>query len=382
MIDMEAVQFHPTGHGVAAVGARHPRDRGRARRRRGAAQLRGQALHVRLHPPHVRGRDRRHRGRGRPLVRGPHQQPPTTRAAAARRGGPLDQLRGEGGPGHARTAGSTSTSPPGAAPRRSAGACRRCTTSSWSWPASTSPPRPWRSGPTCHYMMGGVRVDAETEQTTVPGLFAAGEVAGGMHGANRLGGNSLSDLLVFGRRAGMAAADFAEGRASRRRSPTRPRSTAVVAEAAGALRARRRREPLRPPARPPGDDAEPRGHHPHRVRAAQRRSTSSTSSSERAQKLSVSGGRAYNPGWNLATDLPPCSPSSRLVTTGALEPQGEPGRPHPRGLPRARSRDGQGQLRAAHRRRRAATRSSPSRCSRCRRSCRSSSRRSRTDGRR
>src|SRR6202034_3844924 len=70
--------------------------------------------------------------------------------------------------------------------------------------------QPMEVGPTCHYMMGGVRVDAETEQTTVPGLFAAGEVAGGMHGANRLGGNSLSDLLVFGRRGGMAA--FAQGR--------------------------------------------------------------------------------------------------------------------------------------------------------------------------
>ena len=59
-------------------------------------------------------------------------------------------------------------------------------------------------GPTCHYIMGGVRVDADSAATTVPGLFAAGEVAGGMHGANRLGGNSLSDLLVFGRRAGTA----------------------------------------------------------------------------------------------------------------------------------------------------------------------------------
>ena len=57
-------------------------------------------------------------------------------------------------------------------------------------------------GPTCHYIMGGVQVDADTEETIVPGLFAAGEVAGGMHGANRLGGNSLVDLIVFGRRAG------------------------------------------------------------------------------------------------------------------------------------------------------------------------------------
>src|SRR5215218_6008296 len=68
---------------------------------------------------------------------------------------------------------------------------------------------PMEVGPTCHYMMGGVRVDAETQASTVPGLFAAGEVAGGMHGANRLGGNSLSDLLVFGQRAGRGAAEYA-----------------------------------------------------------------------------------------------------------------------------------------------------------------------------
>ena len=60
---------------------------------------------------------------------------------------------------------------------------------------------PMEVGPTCHYMMGGIRVDADTAQSTVPGLFAAGEAAAGLHGANRLGGNSLSDLLVFGRRA-------------------------------------------------------------------------------------------------------------------------------------------------------------------------------------
>jgi len=69
---------------------------------------------------------------------------------------------------------------------------------------------PMEVGPTCHYMMGGIRVDAETAQSTVPGLFAAGEAAAGLHGANRLGGNSLSDLLVFGRRAGLAAAEYAK----------------------------------------------------------------------------------------------------------------------------------------------------------------------------
>ena len=81
---------------------------------------------------------------------------------------------------------------------------------------------------------GGVRVDAETEQSTVPGLYAAGEVAGGMHGANRLGGNSLSDLLVFGRRAGMAAAHFAPGRATPA-APEQSEVAAVVAEAEAPL---------------------------------------------------------------------------------------------------------------------------------------------------
>src|SRR5881296_2938914 len=68
---------------------------------------------------------------------------------------------------------------------------------------------PMEVGPTTHYVMGGVKVDPETQAATVPGLFAAGEVAGGLHGANRLGGNSLSDLLVFGRRAGLGAATYA-----------------------------------------------------------------------------------------------------------------------------------------------------------------------------
>jgi len=69
---------------------------------------------------------------------------------------------------------------------------------------------PMEVGPTMHYIMGGIRVDADTAQSKVPGLFAAGEVTGGMHGANRLGGNSLSDLVVFGRRAGAGAAQYAK----------------------------------------------------------------------------------------------------------------------------------------------------------------------------
>ncbi len=74
---------------------------------------------------------------------------------------------------------------------------------------------PMEVGPTCHYSMGGVKVEADTTATSIPGLFAAGEVAGGMHGANRLGGNSLSDLLVFGRRAGLHASEYAKKNSSK-----------------------------------------------------------------------------------------------------------------------------------------------------------------------
>ena len=89
-------------------------------------------------------------------------------------------------------------------------------------------------GPTCHYIMGGVQVDADTEETVVPGLFAAGEVAGGMHGANRLGGNSLSDLVVFGRRAGLGAAEYiAAGNAAT--SFNRDEVDAAIAEALAPL---------------------------------------------------------------------------------------------------------------------------------------------------
>ena len=75
---------------------------------------------------------------------------------------------------------------------------------------------PMEIGPTCHYVMGGVEVDPDTAASSVPGLFAAGEVSGGMHGSNRLGGNSLSDLLVFGKRAGDGAADYLDSLGSSR----------------------------------------------------------------------------------------------------------------------------------------------------------------------
>jgi succinate dehydrogenase / fumarate reductase flavoprotein subunit len=172
-------------------------------------------------------------------------------------------------------------------------------------------------GPTCHYIMGGIRVDADTAATTVPGLFAAGEVAAGLHGANRLGGNSLSDLLVFGRRAGMAASDFAEGR-SGTPSPRVDQVEGAVAEAEA------------PFERDSGES--PYDVHQDLQRTMQELVGIIRTESElvqaleeldklddRARRLSVSGGRSYNPGWNLATDLPSMLAVSRLVAKGALE---------------------------------------------------------------
>ncbi len=175
---------------------------------------------------------------------------------------------------------------------------------------------PMEVGPTCHYMMGGVRVHPETQAATVPGLFAAGEVAGGMHGANRLGGNSLSDLLVFGRRAGMGAADFAESRTGDIQLDAGQIDTAVA-------------DAMAPFAR---DD----GENPYEVHQDLQRTMQSLVGiirtgpeleealdklgelRERAAKISVEGGRAYNPGWNLATDLPSMLTVSTAIAQGAL----------------------------------------------------------------
>jgi succinate dehydrogenase / fumarate reductase flavoprotein subunit len=175
---------------------------------------------------------------------------------------------------------------------------------------------PMEVGPTCHYMMGGVRVDAETEAATVPGLFAAGEVAGGMHGANRLGGNSLSDLLVFGRRAGIGASDYAEGR------PGSP--TVDAAEVQSVID-----DALAPFTREGGGN-------PYDVQHELQQTMQSLVGiirtgpeleealgkleefKERTSKLTVKGGKAYNPGWNLATDLPSMVTTSIAVAQGAL----------------------------------------------------------------
>ena len=126
---------------------------------------------------------------------------------------------------------------------------------------------PMEVGPTTHYVMGGVKVDADTQMSTIPGLFAAGECAAGINGANRLGGNSLSDLLVFGKLAGEHAAAFAkqhgagQGRRGAGRGGDPPR--------ARTLRSRqRRREPLQDSAGSAGHDAGSRRHRPGRARDA------------------------------------------------------------------------------------------------------------------
>ncbi len=175
---------------------------------------------------------------------------------------------------------------------------------------------PMEVGPTCHYIMGGIRVDADTEATTVPGLFAAGEVAAGLHGANRLGGNSLSDLVVFGRRAGIGAADFAEGRTSE--------PAVDVAEVEVAL------AEAEAPFTREGESAYEI--HQDLQRTMQELVGIIRTESElvealaeldkledRAGRVAVTGGRVYNPGWNLATDLPALVTVSRLVARGALE---------------------------------------------------------------
>jgi succinate dehydrogenase / fumarate reductase flavoprotein subunit len=168
-------------------------------------------------------------------------------------------------------------------------------------------------GPTTHYVMGGVKVEADTQESTVPGLYAAGEVGGGMHGANRLGGNSLSDLLVFGRRAGQYAA------AKRGTPPQIP-----DAEVERAMR-----DALVP--------FERDGENPFAVQSAlqavmQRnagiirdKAGLETALVEldklkaRARTVGVTGSREYNPGWHTAIDLRSLLIVSEATARAALE---------------------------------------------------------------
>ena len=203
---------------------------------------------------------------------------------------------------------------------------------------------PMEVGPTCHYMMGGVRVDPETQAATVPGLFAIGEVSGGMHGANRLGGNSLSDLIVFGRRAGIGAADFAEGRAG---SPSVDAGRGPVGDrrCPGPVRTRRRGQSLRRPARAAADDAGPGRHHPHRARA--RRGAGQAGGVQGAHGEAEREGRpGLQPGLEPGHRPSVHGHHVHRRGPGCAQPQGVAWRAHTRGLSRARPRDGQGELRA------------------------------------
>src|SRR2546428_237465 len=170
-------------------------------------------------------------------------------------------------------------------------------------------------GPTLHYIMGGIRVDPDTEAATVPGLYAAGEVAAGMHGANRLGGNSLSDLLVFGRRAGEAAAAY-----SKRASPPKVDEAQLDAHA----------QQMEAPFQKVGDEnpyaihSELQDMMQELVGIIRRRDELEEALVRlerlrvRAARARVTGSRVYNPGWHLALDLNNLIGVSEAVTRSAL----------------------------------------------------------------
>ncbi len=180
---------------------------------------------------------------------------------------------------------------------------------------------PMEIGPTCHYVMGGIEVDADTELSAIPGLYAVGECSGGMHGSNRLGGNSLSDLLVFGRRAGEAAASYSTGAGG----AARPRIDEVDVKAAEA-------SALAPFAVEGGEN-------PYtiqqdlqqtmndlvgiiRTAAELERSLQEIEAlKERASRMVVEGHRQYNPGWHLAIDLRNMLLVSESIARAALARQ-------------------------------------------------------------
>jgi succinate dehydrogenase / fumarate reductase, flavoprotein subunit len=177
---------------------------------------------------------------------------------------------------------------------------------------------PMEVGPTCHYVMGGVEVDADTGASVVPGLYAAGEVAGGMHGSNRLGGNSLSDLLVFGRRAGLNAAYYAG-----RLSGERPRiADDDVTEAASAALAPFEEEGGENPYTIQKDLQATMQKLVGIIRRREELEESLAQLTElrkRARHLTVEGHRQYNPGWHLALDLANMLLVSECIARAALE---------------------------------------------------------------
>ncbi|MEU8030914.1 fumarate reductase/succinate dehydrogenase flavoprotein subunit [Streptomyces sp. NPDC049099] len=182
-------------------------------------------------------------------------------------------------------------------------------------------------GPTCHYVMGGIAVDSDTAAARdVPGLFAAGEVAGGMHGSNRLGGNSLSDLLVFGRRAGWHAAEYAQGVAHRRPPVDDAQVDTAAAEALRPFSAEADREgEAGPPENPYTLHQELQQTMNDLVGIIRRESEMEQALRKlaelrvRARRAGVEGHRQFNPGWHLALDLRNMLLVSECVARAALE---------------------------------------------------------------
>jgi succinate dehydrogenase / fumarate reductase flavoprotein subunit len=176
---------------------------------------------------------------------------------------------------------------------------------------------PMEVGPTTHYMMGGVRVDADTQMSDVPGLFAAGECAAGLHGANRLGGNSLSDLLVFGKRAGEHAVAFAKSN-----GPANVDSAEAEKSAHEAL------VPFRSEGENPYQVQQDLQKTMQRLVGIVRRGGEMEQAlseleglKKRAAKVAVVGNREYNGGWHTALDLKNLLTVAELVTRAAIERQ-------------------------------------------------------------
>jgi succinate dehydrogenase / fumarate reductase flavoprotein subunit len=177
---------------------------------------------------------------------------------------------------------------------------------------------PMEVAPTCHYVMGGVEVDADTGAATVDGLFAVGEVSGGMHGSNRLGGNSLSDLLVFGRRAGEGAAAYAE-RLDSRPQPVESDIRAAAEEALGPFTNPGRENPYAV-MHDLQDTMQNLVGIIRRADELERALKEIERLKERARNVSVRGsGRDYNPGWHTALDLRAMLTVSECVARAALE---------------------------------------------------------------
>ncbi len=176
---------------------------------------------------------------------------------------------------------------------------------------------PMEVGPTYHYAMGGIRVDADTAAATAPGLFAAGETAAGLHGANRLGGNSLSDLLVFGRRAGLGAAEYAK-----KLQAASVVDAGQVEEAARAALAPLERASGENPYDLHAELQETMEQHVGIIRTEESLRQGIGKLEElkgRAEQVKATGTRHYNSGWHLAIDLSSLLTMSEAVARAALE---------------------------------------------------------------